>query len=201
MEFDALVGRTRGIQPWRRVFHAAGGLAAAGFAWTVGPHSPAARWTFAALLAAAVVVDAVRLASPAANAAFFRWAAALASPREAGRVASSTWYVASALILSLWAPAHVFVPAVLVLALADPAASVAGRLWGKRPLGSGTWEGAGVFFLAAAAVLAPFAGLAAVPVAAVAAAAEVAPSGVDDNLAVPLATALALAVAGTGAPG
>lgn len=199
MEFDALVRRTRGLQPWRRIFHAAGGVALAGFAWAAGANSSAVGWTLAVLFAIAAALDVFRLASSAVNAAFFRWLSVLASPREARRVASSTWYVASALILSLWAPAPVFVPAVLVLALADPAAAVAGRLWGKRSLGTGTWEGAGVFFVAATAVLTPFVGIAAVPVAAVVAVLEVLPTGLDDNLVVPLVTAFALAVAGLGA--
>ncbi len=199
MEFDALVRRTRGLQPWRRVFHAAGGVAMAGFAGVAGPNSSPVRWTFAALALAAATLDVVRLIHPAANTAFFRRLSALASPREARRIASSTWYLASALVLSLLAPAPVFVPSLLVLAVADPAAGVAGRLWGKRPVGTGTWEGAGVFFLAAAAVLAPFVGLVAFPVAAAVAILEVSPTGLDDNLVVPLATAFALAVVGLGA--
>lgn len=197
MRLDDLVRRTEGLQPWRRAFHAAGGAAMAGFAWIVGADSAAARWTFAALVAVAAALDVVRLRRPSANAAFFRFFAALASPREAGRVASSTWYVVSALILSLWTSTPVFAAAMLVLALADPAASVAGRLAGRRRLGPGTWEGTAAFFAVAFAVLAPLAGpAAALGVACVAAAVEALPTGIDDNLTVPLVTALALSLVG-----
>ncbi len=197
MALDALVRRTEGVQPWRRVFHAAGGAAMAGFAWFVGADSSAARWTFAALAAAAAALDVVRLRWPPANAAFFRFFSALASPREAGRIASSTWYVTSALLLSLWAPTPVFAAAMLVLAFADPAASIVGRLGGRRRLGSGTWEGTAAFLAVAFGVLAPLAGpVAALAVASLAAAAEAFPARIDDNLTVPLVTALALSVAG-----
>lgn len=196
---DALVRRTEGVQPWRRAFHAAGGAAMAGFVWIVGAGSATARWTFAGLLAAAAILDLVRLLRPAANAAFFRFFSQLASPREASAVASSTWYAASALCLSLWAATPVFAAAMLVLAFADPAASVAGRLLGRRRLGAGTWVGTAVFAGVAFVVLAFSAGpLVALAVAPVAAAAEVLPTGIDDNLVVPLVTALALSAAGVG---
>lgn len=95
------------------------------------------------------------------------------------------------------APNRLFAPAMLVLGFADPTASVIGRLWGRHKLGKGSWEGSGVFFLVAAAVPTPFAGLpAAVIPALVVAVAEVLPNGIDDNLTVLLATVLALWLVG-----
>ena len=81
----------------------------------------------------------------------------------------------------------------LVLAFADPAASVVGRLWGKRPLGKGTWEGTTVFYLVACLTLAPGIGVPfAAAVAAVVAMVEMLPVGLDDNFTIPVATAAAL---------
>ncbi len=146
---------------------------------------------------AALVLDLVRLRFKAANTVFFRWFAVLASPREAEKVASSTWFLIGALTLLLFAPPGLFVPAMLVLAFADPAASVVGRLWGRRRLGKGTWEGTTVFFLVAVIVLTPVVGLQAALVGGAAAAVfEVVPSGIDDNLLVPLVTAGALWLVG-----
>ncbi len=190
---DDAVRRTEGVQPWRRMFHMGCGVGMAVLVHRMGPDSAVPAASLAGALGAALLLDWVRLRSRAANTAFFRWFSALASPREARGVASSTWFLTGALAVLVVAPHRVFAPALLVLALADPAASVVGRLWGKRRLGKGSWEGTGAFFLVAAAVLTPFAGLpGALASALVVAVAEVLPSGIDDNLTVPLATALAL---------
>lgn len=194
--FDALVGRTQGVQPWRRVFHAAAGVGLAATGHWVGADSTGTgfRLALAVGLVAALAIDAIRLRFPAANAAFFAWFRVLASPREARGVASSSWYAAGALAVALFVPAH-FVAAMLVLALADPAASVVGRLWGTRPLGKGSWQGSAAFIVVAAAVLTPLTGVpTALAAAAVAAALEVLPVGIDDNLTTPLAVAVALSL-------
>ncbi len=196
---EAAVSATQGVQPWRRLFHSGGGVTLAVFVHFVGAESTAAMASIGAGLGAALILDWMRLRSVQANTAFFRLFSRLASPREADRIASSTWFLVGALGVLLLAP-RLFVPAMLVLAFADPAASVAGRLWGKRSLGKGTWEGTCVFFLVAVAVLTPMVGwTAALVAAAVAATLEVLPTGLDDNLIVPLATALALRVVGMSA--
>ena len=103
--------------------------------------------------------------------------------------------VAGLFLVAALFPTRVFVPAALVLALADPAASYLGRRWGERPLGKGTVEGFMVFVVVAASTL-----LWSVPpgVAAVAALAagfaEVAPWKLDDNLTIPVVVAAALSV-------
>ncbi|MDE2763991.1 MAG: hypothetical protein OXQ94_01210 [Gemmatimonadota bacterium] len=196
-EFRAAVRSTEGLQPWRRLFHMGAGVGIAAFAVVVGPDSPVPAATLGGALAAALALDWIRLRSRVANTVFFRWFSALASPREAGKVASSTWYLLGVLAVLVIAPAGWFASAVLVLALADPAASVVGRLWGRHGLGKGSWEGTAAFFLVAAAVLAPLAGLqAALIAAALVAALEVLPTGIDDNLTVPLATVVALWLVG-----
>lgn len=202
---DAAVRRTRGVQPWRRVFHAACGLAAVAFV-EYGGFGPAVDLlVFSAALLASLILDWIRLSHPDTNIVFFRWFAALASPREARRIASSTWYLSGVVVVLLVAPAPYFAPAVLVLALADPAASVVGRMWGRHPLGKGSWEGTITFFLVAYALILPFAGPAAALLAAgTVACLEVLPTGVDDNLIVPVAVAMALwliEAAGSTVPG
>lgn len=190
-----LVARTEGLQPWRRVFHATSGAAAA-----LGPGLlDLSRVTVVALLATllivAVLIDLLRLRVPSVNRIFFRLLPALASPREAFRPASSTWYVLSLLVVWAIFPATVAVPAILILALADPAASVVGRLFGRRRLGKGTLLGATTFFLVSVIVLVTFLGWAPASLARAAAVAlavttaEVLPVGVDDNLMVPLTAA------------
>ncbi|WP_405288317.1 diacylglycerol/polyprenol kinase family protein [Gaopeijia maritima] len=187
--FSELVSRTEGLQPWRRVFHAVSGLVLALAPGALGLESTET----AAILAVAAVLlfasDAFRLRSPAANRLFFVVFRTLASPREAAGLASSSWYALGAAIVWAAVPGEPAVAALLVLGLADPAASVVGRSWGRRPLGKGSWVGSITFAVVAFAVLLgvlPWP-LAAV-VAGVAAAFEVAPLGVDDNLTIPLVT-------------
>ena len=191
------IGRTEGLQPWRRATHMASGVCIASVVHFGDPDSAVPMVGLACAAAVAVALDVMRLRSAALNTVFFRWFRALASPREARRPVSSTWYLIGALATVAIAPPSWSVPAILVLAVADPVASVVGRLWGRRPLGKGSWEGSAAFYAVSVAVLTPFFG---VPVAlaagALAAAAEVAPTGIDDNLTVPLATLLALWVVG-----
>jgi len=194
---DALVDRTVGLQPWRRIFHLAGGLVIAVAAHQLGPASPWTPSLLAAALAIGVTLDVVRLRRPDVNRWFFRSFGVLASPREAGQVASSTWYVGGVLLVSLLLPPAVLVPAVVVLAAADPSASVVGRLWGRRRLGKGTVLGCLTFFVVAVAVLVPFVPLPrAVAVGLATAALEALPLGLDDNLVVPLAVGIGLTLMG-----
>ena len=196
-EFEAAVRNTEGIQPWRRLFHMGCGVAMITLVHLVGAGSKVVMASMAGAVAAALTLDWIRLRFEPANTAFFRLFSGLASPREAGRVASSTWFLIGALAVLLIAPPRFFLPAMLVLAFADPAASVVGRLWGRRALGKGSWEGTAAFFIVAVAVLVPVVGLRAALLGAAAAAAfEVVPRGIDDNLVVPVVTALALWVAG-----
>jgi len=151
---ERLVERTRGGQPWRRLFHAANGVLIATV--LVGWPMPdrAAAGALLTVTAALLAFDFVRLSVPAANELFFRMFTVLVSPREAGGVASSTWYmmgVTSAVVLF---PRHEAISGVLVLALADPAASYIGRRWGRRPFLGGTIAGSTAFLAVALAVLA-----------------------------------------------
>ena len=192
-DFTRVVRNTEGLQPWRRVFHATCGLMVVALVEYGGLGRAINLLILGGGAVASLTLDWVRLRFPDANFIFFRWFAALASPREARRIASSTWFLMGVCMTLLIAPAHLFAPAVLVLAFADPAASVVGRLWGRHSLGKGSWEGTTAFFLVACLVTFPFVGLPGALVAAgVVAIFEVLPTGIDDNLTVPVVTGLAL---------
>lgn len=190
-ELETLVQLTTGLQPWRRAFHAANGVAIASVLWW-WPH---ARTTAVALLAGGVVLlglaDLVRLKRPALNRAFFRWFRQLASPREAEKIASSTWYLLGITLAVAIAPGPAAVSGILVLALADPAASYFGRRWGRRAFLGGSLEGSLLFCAVTLAVLLPrhswpIALATALPVTLV----ERRSWPLDDNLTVPVTCAL-----------
>ncbi len=190
-----LVKKTEGLQPWRRVFHAANGTVLVLILSFVPVPTPFVLLFLGALLAILVLADALRLARPDLNVLFFRAFTFLASPREEKGVASSTWYVLGALLVLLLYPRQAALAGILTLALADPMASLIGRKWGRRKLGSGTLEGSVVFFLVASLTLAFFAPWPVAVAAALAAAAvEAIPWPVDDNLSVPLAAGGLLAL-------
>lgn len=187
---NELIRRTEGPQLGRRLFHAGAGLLLAGVLhWHV---AEADRLLAAAVLGVLAVLlllaDLARLRIPLLNRAFFVIFRPLASPREAANLASSTWYaVGCALTVALF-PLAMAVPAILVLALADPVASYLGRRWGRRPLGKGSVEGSALFLLVAVVLLLAFVPpMSAVVAALVGTWVERTPWSVDDNLSVPLA--------------
>lgn len=186
-DLSELIAETEGLQPWRRVFHASNGivLALGPGALGLSPMQAAALLGLASGLL--LFVDLARLRWPAANLLFFRAFRKLASPREAEGIASSTWYAIGACLAWWWFPPPIAVASILVLGLADPSASVFGRLYGRRRLGKGTVEGALTFAGVGVLVLWPQVGLgAAVTAAAVTALAEIMPGPVDDNLVIPV---------------
>jgi dolichol kinase len=194
-DLDILVEQTHGAQPWRRVFHAFTGAAIAAVLTFLPISRSLALWILGGALAALLTLDAVRLWFTRANALFFRAFRHLASPREARGPASSTWYALGAMLVVALFDRHDAVSGILVLALADPAASYLGRRWGRRPFLGGSLEGTAVFFLTAFAVLAfrhplPVASVAAL----VCALAERLPGVLDDNLTLPVVGATAVAL-------
>ena len=195
-ELKDLVRRTEGPQVGRRFFHALWGVVLA----LLLTRAPVAHGALIGALAATLLLlagfDLVRLKVPTVNAWFFRTFRWFASPREEAGLASSTWYIAGTLMVLAIFGRDIAIPSLLVLAFADPAASYIGRRWGKRKLGTGSVLGTTVFALVATVTLAFFvppahALLAGVTVALI----ECQPVGLDDNLTVPLGTALALTVA------
>ena len=193
--FDELVRRTEGLQPWRRVFHAATGVILVVILRFAPVRDGTALLFIGAILVGLVLVDVLRLALPQVNRAFFRTFSLLASPREAGRVSSSTWYMVGVFLAVVLFPVEAAMAGILVLALADPAASVVGRLWGRRKLGNGTVLGSASFALVAFLVLLFFAPWpVAISTAVISTVVESMPLPIDDNLLVTLSTAGALAL-------
>jgi dolichol kinase len=194
-EFAELVGRTAGMQPWRRVFHAANGAMLAYGPGALGLSRFQTVLALAALTMILLAADVARLRAPDLNMLFFRAFPSLVSPREAAKIASSTWYVVGALLVWAFFPAPVAMASILVLALADPSASVLGRLVNSPRVGTGTVFGCFVFFTVASVILLPIVGFpTALLVAAGVMVVEALPWKVDDNVAVPLATAVLLTV-------
>lgn len=188
-DLQELVEETRGLQPWRRLFHAANGLLVVGVILFSPLGVPQVIWILGGVLCLLLLLDLVRLARPRLNRLFFRIFLSLASPREERRPASSTWYVLGVLLTLLLFPRASALAGITVLALADPAASVLGQKFGTRRLGKGTVQGSSAFFLVAFLSLLPFAPWpAALGTAILVAAVEVIPWPLDDNLVLPLAT-------------
>lgn len=126
----------------------------------------------------------------------------VAHPHERHRVNSSTWYATGLVILSLSGSHLVCAMALAILAWADPAAATIGRRWGRTRLVNGrSFEGTSAFVvtgtlvsLAVIGLWHPELGLAgglAVALAATlpAAVAELLVQRIDDNLAIPVASA------------
>ncbi|WP_437922997.1 hypothetical protein WMF37_28670 [Sorangium sp. So ce291] len=135
----------------------------------------------------------------------------VAHPHERYRVNSSTWYVTALLLLAVFGTRLSQSLAVVVLAVADPAAALIGRRFGRtRLLDNRSLEGTLAFFVAGAlsslvvmGALGPPASLSSrLFLAAVAglagAVTELFSSRLDDNFTIPVAVAAAVTVAGAG---
>lgn len=185
--FERLVMSTKGPQLMRRLVHACVGAGVALFLWALEPPKAISVAAGAGVVLGLLGLDLARLAAPRLNLRFYRVFRSLLSPREAGGVASSTWYMVGILVAVILCPLEAVVPAIWVLALADPAANCIGRHWGRRPLGAGTWEGLAAFVLVAGAILSAAVELpVALLTALLAGVVEIVPWRVDDNLAIPL---------------
>ncbi|MDE0395662.1 MAG: hypothetical protein OYK82_12885 [Gammaproteobacteria bacterium] len=195
-ELERLIASTAGPRHARWLVHAGLGASVASLLWALEPSRTVSAAAGAGALAGLLALDVTRLAVPRLNLWFYRLLRPLLTPREAQRVAGSTWYVAGILAAVALFPPGAAVPATWVLALADPAAGWVGRRWGRRPLGAGTLEGFAAFVLVAGAVLAVAVPLpAAVLGAMLGGLVEIAPWRVDDNLTIPPAVAGVLWIA------
>ena len=196
-ELEILVERTRGLQPWRRLYHAANGVAVAVALSWLDLSRPVAVAILGGVALLLLASDLLRLLYAPANALFFRVFRRLASPREVARLASSTWYALGLAVTVLLFPREQAVSGILVLALADPTGSYLGRRWGQRPFLGGTVLGSASFATVAFAVLAFRHAVPAATVAALCATlAERRSWPLDDNLAVPVVTAAVLSWVG-----
>jgi dolichol kinase len=171
---------------------------------------PGRPWIIAVSAAVAVsgwTMELSRRRSPAVNARLMALFAPVAHPHERHGVNSSTYYVTALLLLALVAPLRAAEVGIAVLGLADPAAGLVGRRFGRTRLRAnrsleGTLGFAVVGALAAGAWLSLAHGLALPGLAVLAVVAgvagaltELASTRLDDNFTIPVAVAAAVSVA------
>lgn len=151
------------------------------------------------LLILFLAFDLLRRFRPNLNQSFLGWAAWLVRPSEAHGLATSTWYTAGLTLGTLVYPKLAIEAGCLVLAFADPAATLAGKRWGRRKLWRDrSWVGSISFWVVGTVVTAallwwkqpqwtiPHLLGVAVAVGLAGAVAELASQRVDDNLTIPL---------------
>ena len=130
--------------------------------------------------------------------------AAFARPSERHRVNSSSYYLLSMTFVAVLFPQAPVQLAILILAFADPAATIAGKRWGRQKLiRNKSYVGTASFFAVAFAVTAvflllkaphlsvPYTLLVAVTVSAIGAATELLSYRIDDNLSIPILVVVA----------
>jgi dolichol kinase len=190
----------------RSLFHV-GSAAVALAALRLLPGRP---WVIAASLAFALTgwtMELARRRSPAANARLMAVFGPFAHPHERHGVNSSTYYVTALFLISLFAPLRACEVGVVVLGLADPAAGLIGRRFGRTRLRAnrsleGTLGFVVVGALAAAAWLAaahavplPALALYALVGGVVGALTELVSTRLDDNFTIPVAVTAAVSAA------
>jgi diacylglycerol kinase (CTP) len=125
----------------------------------------------------------------------------IARPHERHHVNGSTWFLIALVVIVFLYPKNVVIPAVLILSFADPAASVAGKLWGGRKIVHGkSYVGSLAFLAIAFCISLPFAlavhsiavgMLTAAAIALAGTLAELFITGIDDNFSIPIVCATA----------
>ncbi|MBN2496229.1 MAG: hypothetical protein JXR96_16670 [Deltaproteobacteria bacterium] len=164
---------------------------------------PTTLWIIAGLLSIFAGLDIARRFSSRFNDLLVdRLFGAIVRPQERYRIPSSTWYLLALAVVVLACPRPAACAAVLVLAFADPTASIVGSRWGRTRLANDkSLQGSLAFFstglLAAAAYLLLEGSLgwaqsmlAASSMAVVGTFVELFSDRLDDNFSVPVACAL-----------
>ncbi|MFO0624527.1 MAG: hypothetical protein U0325_02845 [Polyangiales bacterium] len=186
----------------RSFFHAASGLAAVAAIALLHDR----RWLIAIALPWACFAwtsELLRRRYRGANLRLMRVLGPIAHPHEWHRVNSATWFVTALLLLAMFAPLRSAALGCAVLALGDPAAALVGRRWGRVKIAQNrTLEGAlafvavGTVVSLAVTLLVPGAPASALALAATAgvvgALTELYSGRVDDNLSIPVVTAVAV---------
>ncbi len=190
----------------RSLFH----LGSAAFALVLLRVLPGRGWIIAVSAAFALsgwTMELARRRSPAANARLMALFAPVAHPHERHGVNSATYYVTALLLISIFAPLRAAEVGVVVLGLADPAAGLIGRRFGRTRLRAnrsleGTLGFVVVGILAAAAWLAivhplplPVLGLLALVGGVAGALTELLSTRLDDNFTIPVAVTAAVSAA------
>ncbi len=178
-----------GHSVWRWLFHASWGVVIFAALRVLSPERWSAVLILALVLVAQASVEWLRLRHPSVNRIFVGAFRLLVLPVEVGTVASSTWYTAGVLLSVALLPRDAALSGILILALADPVASVVGQRWGRHRLLGGSWEGTAGFAVMALGVLLvrhePMVAVLAAPLVALA---ERLSGRLDDNLVTPVAS-------------
>jgi dolichol kinase len=203
---DLVAPPIRAANYTRSVFHVASALVALALLRLL----PGRSWMIAVSAAFAVAgwtMETARRRSTAVNERLMALFAPVAHPHERHGINSSTWYVTALLLLAIFAPPHAAEIGVIVLGVADPAAGLVGRRYGRTRLRAGrSLEGTLAFVVVgtvAAAAWLVFAHGMALPAAAVVAAigattgalVEVGSTRLDDNFTIPVSVTAAVAFA------
>lgn len=176
---------------WRRLFHllAASSIPTVAIFTSSGVMVP----LMATLSGVALVTEAVRLKVPSLNRVLYSKLKPLLKVKEDRSVTGATYVAISALISFLLFDEHVAIVSLFFLSFGDPAAALVGgricgwRVFGKSPIGSVAFfivALVAAWMLSASDVLSFHWGL--VIGAAVAALVELVPTGLDDNITIPL---------------
>jgi dolichol kinase len=164
-----------------------------------------ALWLMGSVLSVFLFLEVIRRSRPRLNDFLVdKVFGTISRPHEKHKVNGSTNYLIAMILLVIFFPKPIVLMSVLVLGFADPAASVVGKLWGRRKLfREKSFLGTGTFLATSMAVCLTFmalaapefsfayALLAAAVVSVVATATELFSTRIDDNLSIPLMAAVA----------
>lgn len=194
---------TRG-EAARKLIHVGLSLAAAAVVWWTP--QPLGATVLAAATAIALAVELARRMSPRFAGWFHGRLSPMLRPRETVRLTGATTLSVGYTLAAVLLPGRAAVAGILFTGLADAAAAVVGKRWGRhRYPGGKSVEGSGAFLVAvfALALMLPGVGIGAAALTALAMTLIEAPTlRVDDNLYLPLAGAAVLrAVAGSAGAG
>ncbi|HRY28610.1 MAG TPA: hypothetical protein P5079_01085 [Elusimicrobiota bacterium] len=157
-------------------------------------------WIFGTFLLVAAAGEAVRLRSPAANAALMKLFRGIHRAEEQHRPSGILWTALGVFLVVLFVPyPDVVITALCYLAVGDTAAALVGRTWGHLRIGGKSMEGSLACFLAcwltgSLTLASPFGSVELIVGALVATLAEILPLPLGDNLWVPVLSGAALSL-------
>ena len=188
----------RDLQLGRRAFHVVNGVSVATAYAMFFSHQQVVH-VFGTIACLVYIIDRVRIAYPEVLARRAPWVnRLLVRAEEQVRESAMTPYAIAVLLTILSVPKPAAVIAIYTLAIADPAAAVVGITWGRTRLGAErSLEGSFAFFGATLAIAIAVLGTAtgaplplviamALVIALMAAACELLPLRIDDNMTIPL---------------
>lgn len=156
----------------------------------------------AAVTMIAVSIEAVRLRNPVLNRWFMTGLSSVVRQEEKGKLSGGSFFLLGALATAIAFPPEIAIPAILFLALGDPAAGIIGTWKGRIKLWGKTVEGGIACLIACLAVGAVISVMAGKPSVAVMALGAVSatifqalPVRINDNLTIPIGSALVMSLA------